>query len=72
MRTMRAAAARMDPILGKFRDQVLFLKHNLNAQAIAGLTSTASNLQGDVSRLIEDMEKSIREADEFIRSMKTG
>jgi hypothetical protein len=72
MRTMRSAADRMDPILGKFRDQVLFLKHNLNAQAIAGLTSTASNLQGDVSRLIEDMEKSIREADEFIRSMKTG
>jgi uncharacterized protein YoxC len=72
MRTMRAAADRMDPILGKFRDQVLFLKHNLNAQAIAGLTSTASSLQGDVSRLIEDMEKSIREADEFIRSMKTN
>ena len=72
MRTMRAAADRMDPILGKFRDQVLFLKHNLNAQAIAGLTSTASNLQGDVSRLIEDMEKSIREADEFIWSMKTN
>ncbi|ATC65150.1 DNA repair protein [Nibricoccus aquaticus] len=72
MRTMRAAADRMDPILGKFRDQVLFLKHNLNAQAIAGLTSTASNLQGDVSRLIEDMEKSIREADEFIKSMKTS
>jgi uncharacterized protein YoxC len=72
MRTMRAAADRMDPILGKFRDQVLFLKHNLNAQAIAGLTSTASNLQGDVSRLIEDMERSIREADEFIKSMKTN
>lgn len=72
MRTMRTAADRMDPILGKFRDQVLFLKHNLNAQAIAGLTSTASNLQGDVSRLIEDMEKSIREADEFIKSMKTS
>ena len=60
MRTMRAAADRMDPILAKFRDQVLFLKHNLNAQAIAGLTSTASNLQGDVTRLIEDMEKSAK------------
>jgi F0F1-type ATP synthase membrane subunit b/b' len=72
MRTMRAAADSMDPILGKFRDQVLFLKHNLNAHAIAGLTSTATNLQDDVSRLIADMEKSIREADEFIRSMKTS
>jgi len=72
MRTMRNAASRMEPILTKFRDQVLFLKHNLNAQAIAGLTSTATSLQGDVSRLISDMEKSIREADEFIKSMKTS
>lgn len=71
MRSMRAAASRMEPILSKFRDQVLFLKHNLNAQAIAGLSATATTLQGDVSRLIADMEKSIREADEFIQSMKT-
>lgn len=71
MRTMRAASDRMDPILAKFRDQVLFLKHNLNAQAIAGLSATAGALEGDVSRLIADMEKSIREADEFIKAMKT-
>jgi hypothetical protein len=72
MRTMRTAADRMNPILSKFRDQVLFLKHNLNAQAIAGLSSTAGALEGDVSRLIADMEKSIREADEFIKAMKTS
>ncbi|MDX2185579.1 MAG: DUF2959 domain-containing protein [Opitutaceae bacterium] len=70
--TMKGAAARMDPILAKFRDQVLFLKHNLNAQAIAGLGSTSQVLQADISRLIADMEHSIREADEFIRSMKTS
>ncbi|HKB89021.1 MAG TPA: DUF2959 domain-containing protein [Opitutaceae bacterium] len=70
MRTMRAAASRMDPILGKFRDQVLFLKHNLNAEAIAGLSSTSRVLQEDISRLIEDMERSIKEADEFIKAMK--
>lgn len=71
MATMRTAASRMDPILGKFRDQVLFLKHNLNAQAIAGLGTTSRRLQEDISRLIEDMERSIREADAFIRAMKT-
>lgn len=71
MSTMRTAASRMDPILGKFRDQVLFLKHNLNAQAIAGLTATSRGLQEDISRLIEDMERSIREADAFIKAMKT-
>jgi hypothetical protein len=70
MRTMTAAAARMEPILGKFRDHVLFLKHNLNAQAIAGLSATARTLEADIARLIADMETSIREADAFIRAMK--
>mgnify|MGYP003898698293 CR=1 FL=1 len=37
MRVMRRAADRMDPVLATFRDQVLFLKHNLNAQAVGSL-----------------------------------
>ncbi|MFZ9681751.1 MAG: DUF2959 domain-containing protein [Cephaloticoccus sp.] len=71
MAAMRSAAARMDPILANFRDQVLFLKHNLNAQALRSLDSTSRALQGDIANLIRDMEKSIREADAFIREMKT-
>lgn len=72
MRVMEQAAARMDPVIGAFRDQVLFLKHNLNAQAISALSGTTRNLQQDISRLIADMEKSIREADAFITSMQTA
>ena len=71
MEVMQDAAKRMDPILAKFHDQVLFMKHNLNAQAIAGLSATSQGLQEDITRLINDMEHSIREADEFIRTMKT-
>ena len=70
-RVMEQAAARMDPVLTAFRDQVLFLKHNLNAQAIAALSETNRALQGDISRLIADMERSIREADAFLSSLKT-
>lgn len=70
MRVMDQAASRMDPVLNAFRDQVLFLKHNLNAQAIAALDDTTRGLQQDISRLIADMEKSIKEADAFIESMK--
>ncbi|HLP26720.1 MAG TPA: DUF2959 domain-containing protein [Acidobacteriota bacterium] len=72
MRVMDAAAARMDPVLGAFRDQVLFLKHNLNAQAIASLDATTRDLRQDIARLVADMEKSIREADAFIQSMQAG
>jgi len=71
MRVMEQAAARMAPVLDAFRDQVLFLKHNLNAQAVAALGETNRTLQGDISRLIADMEKSIREADSFLATLKT-
>jgi hypothetical protein len=70
MRVMNAAADGMDPVLATFRDQVLFLKHNLNAQAVAALGNTSRDLQQDISRLIADMEKSIREADAFISTMQ--
>ena len=70
MRVMHAAADRMDPVLATFRDQVLFLKHNLNAQAVAALGDTTRGLQQDITRLIAEMEKSIREADAFVSSMQ--
>ena len=66
---MKHAAATMDPVLGKFKDQVLFLKHNLNAQAISSLQTTAAGIEADVQKLIADMEKSIAEANDFIKQM---
>lgn len=68
---MKAAEAKMAPVLAAFKDQVLFLKHNLNARAIASLQGTASQIQGDVERLIREMEASINEANEFISQMST-
>ncbi len=67
IRVMHRAADRMDPVLATFRDQVLFLKHNLNARALASLGTTNQELQTDISRLITDMEASIRDAEQFIR-----
>ncbi|MEO6873911.1 MAG: DUF2959 domain-containing protein [Opitutaceae bacterium] len=66
---MHRAADRMDPVLATFRDQVLFLKHNLNARALASLDTTNRTLDADVSRLIADMEASIREAEAFIKNI---
>ena len=67
---MKKAETKMDPVLKRFNDQVLFLKHNLNAQAIASLQTTAASVETDVSGLIRDMEASINEADDFIKQMK--
>jgi len=71
VRLMRRAADRMDPVLATFKDQVLFLKHNLNARAIASLDTTSRTLEADISRLIADMEASIRESEAFIKSLKS-
>jgi len=66
---MKKAESRMAPVLDAFQDQVLFLKHNLNAQAVASLEGTVNTLRGDVDRLIGEMEKSINEANTFIEAM---
>jgi hypothetical protein len=71
MKVMRRAADRMEPVLSTFRDQVLFLKHNLNARALASLTTTNRELEADITRLVADMEASIREAEDFIKTMHT-
>ncbi len=67
---MKQAEGTMEPVLVVFRDQVLFLKHNLNAQAIASLEGTFTQLQSDIGTLVAEMEKSIAEADAFIRNME--
>lgn len=67
---MRRAEARIEPVLSVFRDQVLYLKHNLNAQAIVSLKGQLSTVQSDVSALVSAMEKSINEADAFIKTME--
>lgn len=69
---MRRAASRMDPVLSAFKDQTLFLKHNLNAQAIASLETDLEEIRVDVSSLIEEMEAAIAEADTFIESIRGG
>lgn len=67
---MKKASSGMDPVLRAFKDKVLLLKHNLNAQAIASLSNQVVSIQGDVDRLVETMQKSIAEADAFIGSMR--
>ncbi len=71
MESMKNAAAKMDPVLKAFQDQVLFLKHNLNARAIASIQPAADKVKSDVERLILDMEESIAEANAFIKSIGT-
>jgi len=66
---MKQTERKMLPILQGFRDQVLFLKHNLNAKATGSLKTTAAKMDGDVTALVADIEASSKEADAFIQSL---
>lgn len=67
---MRTSESKMQPVLSRFSDVVMSLKHKLNAQAISDLQTTAVGIESDVQNLIKDMEASINEANSFISQMK--
>ncbi|MEE4303467.1 MAG: DUF2959 domain-containing protein [Wenzhouxiangella sp.] len=67
---MERAEATMDPVLQSFEDQVLFLKHNLNARAISALRNELAGIENDTQALIEAMNEAIAEADAFIQTLE--
>lgn len=67
---MQKAEGRLDPVLNAMRDQVLYLKHNLNARAIQSLKGEVVSINRDVDTLLAAMEQAIKEADSFIRDMQ--
>lgn len=70
LQRMKAAEKRIAPVLNVLRDQVLFLKHNLNARAISALEGEYRTLQGNVDQLLRDMQRAIDEADAFVRRLQ--
>lgn len=69
---MKKAEGKMPPVLTAFRDQVLFLKHNLNARAIASLSGSLGEIQGDVDALIRDIDASIQESERFLATLESA
>jgi gas vesicle protein len=70
MTTMHRAERSMEPVLVAFQDQVLVLKHNLNARAIGALRNELDSIERDTANLIAQMQKAIAEANAFIDSME--
>jgi hypothetical protein len=69
-KAMKKAESKMDPVLDQFRDNVLFLKHNLNAKAIGTLKREAGKIEIEVESLIADMQASIAEAETFLKNFQ--
>lgn len=66
---MRQAEARMEPALRPLRDQVLFIKHNLNARAVGGLKGEVVRVDAEVDRLVVDINRAVAEAERFVTSL---
>lgn len=70
IRSMRRAEDKMGPVLATLKDNMLYLKHNLNANAIGSLKNEFGNLKQDINRLITEMDNAIAESDAFIRQIE--
>ena len=71
IKSMRQTEARMTPVIVAFHDQVIFLKHNLNARAIGSLKGTSAKISTDVDVLMVQLDGSIAQADALIDSLNT-
>jgi hypothetical protein len=70
IKLMKASEKRMEPVLSAMQDQVLYLKHNLNTRAIDSLRQEVISIDSDVDQLIAALQKSIAEANSFIKTMQ--
>ncbi len=68
--SMRIASDRLEPALKPLRDNVLYLKHNLNAKAILALNSEVIHIEGKVDVLLSELSRSIADADEYVQKLE--
>ncbi len=68
---MRKSEQRMQPVLVALKDNVLYLKHNLNARAVAALKVEFGRIEKDIAALVAEMRRSIASSNQFIESMQS-
>ena len=71
LRSMRRAESKMVPVLSALKDNVLYLKHNLNANAIGALQGEFGNIKRDINQLVNEMNAAIKQSNDFIESLKS-
>jgi len=72
MASMRIASDKLEPALKPLRDNVLYLKHNLNAKAIMALNAEVVKIEEKVDVLLEELTRSIADADDYVKRMESA
>lgn len=66
---MNRAEQSLAPVLDNLRDNVLYLRHNLNSRAVASIRGELDVINADVDELVEAMQQAIAESERFISGM---
>ena len=70
LKSLKRAEAKVKPVLAVFKDQVLFLKHNLNAEKVSALKGEVRRFDSDVKGLVKEMDRSISDAKRFVQGLE--
>ncbi|MBT8138516.1 MAG: DUF2959 domain-containing protein [Gammaproteobacteria bacterium] len=69
-RSLRTAERSMAPVLATMKDNVLYLKHNLNARAIGALRGEYLTIKRDIDNLLIEMNAAITRSNQFIATLE--
>lgn len=69
MKSMREVEKSLGPVLTKLNDQVLYLKHNLNASSIGAFKGELNSVETEIKNLIAEIQQSNKQADKFIAQL---
>ncbi|MEH6627891.1 MAG: DUF2959 family protein [Motiliproteus sp.] len=70
LKSLKRSESKVAPVLAVFKDQVLFLKHNLNAEKVSALKGEVRRFDSDVKGLMKEMDRSIKDAKQFIQGLE--
>ena len=68
--SMERVCDKFYPALSAFKDQVLLLKHNVNAQSEVVSGADLAIAEREISLLTQEIDRAMAEADNFIRQMR--
>lgn len=72
VKALEKSESLLQPVLDAMQDQVLYLKHNLNARAISSIKNEVPKIDRDVDKLITAMRNAMAEADVFIEGLNNN
>lgn len=69
-RSLDAAESKIDPVLIKLKDHVLYLKHNLNAESLASLKTERDRIGREIDGLLRDLKNAVARAESFSKTIE--